>query len=120
MDNPKTIRPKTFPENAEEKEYILSPKCGPLPDITIHVMPCETLHPEPATGSHLSKEEVGRLIASLRRKKGLTQTQLAASLGIAQATVARFEKGRRDPTLGTIAQYERALGGTFKIVFEPE
>lgn len=43
---------------------------------------------------HLSSlSDLGQEVARLRRDKGLTQKELGALCGLAQSTLARFEKG---------------------------
>jgi transcriptional regulator with XRE-family HTH domain len=44
----------------------------------------------------------GRMVRYARRRAGLTQRQLAAMAGIPQETIARIERGRADPRVGTI------------------
>ena len=44
----------------------------------------------------------GRMVRYARRRAGLTQRQLAAKAGIPQETIARIEKGRVDPRVGTL------------------
>lgn len=44
----------------------------------------------------------GRMVRYARRRAGLTQRQLAAKAGIPQESIARIEKGRVDPRLGTL------------------
>ncbi len=49
---------------------------------------------------------IGNRLAFLRDQRGLTQEELAASLGISRAALSHYEKGRREPdteTLGKIA-----------------
>lgn len=41
--------------------------------------------------------KVGQLILQLRREKGLTQRQLADTLGISNKTVSKWECGRGAP-----------------------
>jgi transcriptional regulator with XRE-family HTH domain len=48
-------------------------------------------------------------LASIRRATGLTQTQLAADLGIGQAAVSKIER-QSDMVLSTLASYLKALG----------
>jgi ribosome-binding protein aMBF1 (putative translation factor) len=43
----------------------------------------------------MEKNRVGNLLAGARLKAGLTQTQLAESLGIRQNMVSDYERGRR-------------------------
>ncbi len=44
----------------------------------------------------------GRMVRYARRRAGLTQRQLAAKSGIPQETIARIERGRVDPRVGTL------------------
>lgn len=44
----------------------------------------------------------GRMVRHARRRSGLTQRQLAAKAGIPQESIARIEKGRVDPRVGTL------------------
>jgi len=44
----------------------------------------------------------GRMLRHARHRAGLTQRQLAAKAGIPQETIARIERGRVDPRLGTL------------------
>jgi transcriptional regulator with XRE-family HTH domain len=49
---------------------------------------------------------IGSRLAFLRDQRGLTQEELAASLGISRAALSHYEKSRREPdteTLGKIA-----------------
>lgn len=49
----------------------------------------------------------GRMVRYARRRAGLTQRALAARAGIPQETIARIERGRVDPRVGTL---DRLLG----------
>ena len=44
----------------------------------------------------------GRMVRYARRRAGMTQRQLAAKAGIPQESIARIEKGRVDPRVGTL------------------
>ena len=44
----------------------------------------------------------GRMVRHARRRAGMTQRQLAAKAGIPQESIARIEKGRVDPRVGTL------------------
>jgi transcriptional regulator with XRE-family HTH domain len=44
----------------------------------------------------------GRMVRYARRRAGLTQRQLAAKAGVPQETIARIERGRVDPRVGTL------------------
>ncbi len=50
----------------------------------------------------------GRMVRYARRRAGLTQRALSAKSGIPQETIARIERGRVDPRVGTL---DRLLEG---------
>lgn len=56
-------------------------------------------------------------LQELRKARKLTQTQLAETLNIRQATVARMEK-RGDLMLSTLRGYVEAMGGTLSLTVE--
>ena len=61
-------------------------------------------------GEHLTLQE-------LRKAKEMTQVQLTETLGVQQATVAKYER-HCDLLLSTLASYVRAMGGDLKLVVE--
>jgi transcriptional regulator with XRE-family HTH domain len=48
-------------------------------------------------------------LAAIRRATGLTQTQLAANLGVGQAQISKVER-QDDMLISTLASYLKALG----------
>lgn len=56
-------------------------------------------------------------LQELRKAKDLTQVQLAETLGIQQATVAKYER-QSDLLLSTLSSYVRAMGGSLKLMVE--
>ena len=52
---------------------------------------------------------IGQKIYIYRLRKGLTQEQLAAGSGVAQANISNFEKGKRDITINTLFRLCLAL-----------
>jgi transcriptional regulator with XRE-family HTH domain len=52
----------------------------------------------------------GSLIRAVRRRRGLTQAELAARAGTSQPVVSAYEHGRRDPTVSTLAKLIEAAG----------
>lgn len=56
-------------------------------------------------------------LQELRKAKEMTQVQLAETLGIQQATVAKYER-QSDLLLSTLTSYVRAMGGNLKLVVE--
>lgn len=55
---------------------------------------------------------IGRRIAALRKKAGLTQAQLAKRLGIAPPSVAAYEIGKTCPALEHLISLARIFGTT--------
>jgi transcriptional regulator with XRE-family HTH domain len=56
-------------------------------------------------------------LAAIRRAAGLTQTELAANLGVGQAQVSKIER-QDDMLISTLASYLAALGVQASIVVE--
>lgn len=56
-------------------------------------------------------------LQELRKAKELTQVQLAETLGVQQATVAKYER-QSDLLLSTLTSYVRAMGGELKLMVE--
>jgi transcriptional regulator with XRE-family HTH domain len=56
-------------------------------------------------------------LAAIRRATGLTQTELAHSLGVGQAQISKVER-QDDMLISTLASYLTALGVDAKIVVE--
>lgn len=61
---------------------------------------------------------IGALLAR-RQELGLTQAAVAASMGIAQATVSQFESAETDPRLSTLTRYAKAVYCTIEIRLSP-
>lgn len=45
----------------------------------------------------LDQEKIGKLIASLRKEKNMTQEQLAEKLGVSNRSISRWENGKSMP-----------------------
>ena len=56
-------------------------------------------------------------LAAIRRTAGLTQTELAAKLGVGQAAVSKIER-QSDMLMSTLASYLRALRVHASLVVE--
>lgn len=54
-------------------------------------------------------------LAKLRKTKQLKQTELAAMMGVSQASISKVESGK-DLQLSTLQNYVRALGGEVSII----
>ncbi|ENK7135531.1 helix-turn-helix domain-containing protein [Enterobacter roggenkampii] len=65
-----------------------------------------------------AKVEVMRRIVALnqlREELNISQTELAAAMGVKQPTLAKIEQPENDPRLSTLKRYVSALGGEMSI-----
>lgn len=58
-------------------------------------------------------------VRSLRRDRGLSQSELAAKIGLEQNAISLIENGRANPTLITLEQLAIALGTSLQQILEP-
>ncbi len=56
------------------------------------------------------RQRIGKLISEIRKKKGLSQTQIAERCGMHQGHIARVELGKYSVGLDTLANIAEALG----------
>ena len=56
-----------------------------------------------------TKELLGRRIRELRKKKGLTQERLAEKANVDVKYLGNIERGRENPTIGTLEKLANAL-----------
>ena len=61
------------------------------------------------------REEVGRQLAELRIKKGMTTQQVAENAGITSSNVGKIEQGRYNVGVDILGKVATALGATIKI-----
>lgn len=57
--------------------------------------------------------ELGKLLKTLRKQRGLTQEQLAEFAGVKRNYIYYLEKGICDPTLGVLVGLARGYGLSF-------
>jgi DNA-binding XRE family transcriptional regulator len=62
--------------------------------------------------SALETRRLVRQLVAERVKAGLTQDAVARRMGVAQPTVARFERGEIEPKATTVFRYALAIGRT--------
>ena len=65
-----------------------------------------------------AKVEVMRRIVALnqlREELNISQTELAAAMGVKQPTLAKIEQPGNDPRLSTLKRYVSALGGEMSV-----
>lgn len=60
----------------------------------------------------------GENLKRIRTEKGITQTELAKKAVLDQSTIARFEQGRKQPTLPTAKAIADALECKFSELVE--
>ena len=65
---------------------------------------------EEAQSLHLVRE-----LVELRKKRGLTQSQIAKQLGVTQPRIAEIESGLSGVKAETLFRYARAVGATLTI-----
>lgn len=66
--------------------------------------------------------EMKRKMIALRKKAGLTQTEMADLLGTKKSNISRLESINtgNSPRFATIEDYARVLGYSIKVEFEPD
>lgn len=55
-------------------------------------------------------EKLGKNLKRIRTKKGITQADIARSLGVSRGFVSNLENGKTNPTLATISKIADAIG----------
>lgn len=58
----------------------------------------------------MDQEKIGKFIAKLRKKKNMTQNELAESLGITDRAISKWENGRGMPDLSLLTPLCEKLG----------
>ena len=61
--------------------------------------------------------EIAYQILQLRKKKGLSQSELARKIGTKQTNIARLESGQQNFTVETLQKIARAFNRNLKIEF---
>ena len=59
------------------------------------------------------------LIKAVRRRRGLTQAELARAAGTSQPVISAYEAGRRDPSHTTLAKLVAAAGEQLVVTARP-
>lgn len=68
----------------------------------------------------MESSQVKNCLTELREKRGWSQGDLAAKLGVSRQTVNALERGRYDPSLPLAFKIARLFGSTIEEIFEPE
>ena len=72
-------------------------------------------------GENMDKKELlGRRIGELRKRKGISQEQLAELINVEPATISNIENGKNYPSMMNLERIIRALDSNFLEVFDYE
>jgi transcriptional regulator with XRE-family HTH domain len=69
---------------------------------------------------HLLAEVYAHRLAEIRRRRGMTQTEVAKQMRVTQRRVSAIEHGAEQATRTTLAAYISALGGRLRLIAEFE
>ncbi|MFL1379039.1 helix-turn-helix domain-containing protein [Nocardiopsis protaetiae] len=67
-----------------------------------------------ADTARIEAERQGYALAALRKESGLTQTQVAGTMGVSQARISQIEHGQID-SLELLRSYISAIGGALRL-----
>lgn len=59
-----------------------------------------------------TKFSIGEQIKACRRKRGLTQSELAQMLGLTKETIHRYERGTQEPSISRVIEMAKCLDTT--------
>ncbi len=59
------------------------------------------------------------LVAELRLRAGITQTELAQRAGMAQSAISDYERGRKEPSLSTLQRLAAAVDFDAEVRYSP-
>lgn len=68
----------------------------------------------------MDKEQLGKLIAELRKKHNLTQKELAEQLNVIPSTVCKWERGINSPDISCISKLSQTLEVSYEDLLNPE
>lgn len=68
----------------------------------------------------MDKEQLGILIAELRKQHNLTQKELAEKLSVIPSTVCKWERGINSPDISCISKLSQALEVSYEDLLNPE
>lgn len=69
------------------------------------------------TKVRISKFTLGDRIAYLRKKRDLTQGELAKKAKLSQSSIAQIESGKKDPSMGAVQRLADALDVHMALLF---
>jgi len=78
----------------------------------------ETPKPQADRGAVEGELALAAALIEARKHAELTQEQLAARMQTSQASIARLEAARGNPSLQTLRRYAEATGTQLRVIFE--
>jgi DNA-binding transcriptional regulator YiaG len=88
---------------------------GTMTDVTADLGPGDRERIDELKREMLDAER-GHELASLRKAQGLSQTDVAESMGVTQGRVSQIERGQAGLDTATMAAYLHAIGGELTIL----
>ena len=61
----------------------------------------------------MNQVKIGRFLKELRKKKGLTQEQIAEKFHVSNRTISRWENGNNMPDLDVLMKYQIIMKLTY-------
>ena len=68
----------------------------------------------------IDRERFGAFVSQLRKERGMTQKELAETVGVSRQTINAIEKGEYNPTIRLCRAICRVLGKTLDELFWEE
>lgn len=62
--------------------------------------------------------DLGRALRAERERKGMTQPEIAAKLGVTKVAVHQWEAGKRSMYAQTLQEYCKVLGVSMQYIFD--
>lgn len=69
------------------------------------------------TNKGISSYSLSERIAYLRKRRDMTQIELAKKAKLSQSTIAQIEKGKKDPSMATVQNLAKALDVHIAVLF---
>jgi transcriptional regulator with XRE-family HTH domain len=107
------LRDSGRPPFADENNvnyHIMSTAIPPLHVLRLYTGCAMPRRPTPSPTPDLGKRALGRNLAGVRKERGFTQVELAERLGIIQALVSDYERGKLRLSAEMAVRFAHALG----------
>jgi DNA-binding XRE family transcriptional regulator len=87
-------------------------------DVQRELLTAEEIAESEQRAQRLLAQAYAYRLAEVRKRRGMTQTEVARQMGVSQRRVSAIEHGEEQATRGTLAAYVAALGGRLRLVAE--